>query len=70
MPSKAKCAKEWKKLGYSSVSACIDYKPKTQKAGTSAKAEKDMVGTSMAKSKNVRMKNRLKKQAMSGPKGY
>ena len=34
---------------------------KTQKAGTSAKAEQDMVGTAMAKSKNVRMKNRIKK---------
>jgi len=27
----------------------------------SAKAEQDMVGTAMAKSKNVRMKNRIKK---------
>ena len=34
---------------------------KAQKAGTSAKAEQDMVGTAMAKSKNVRMKNRIKK---------
>jgi hypothetical protein len=39
---------------------------KTQKAGTSAKAEKDMVGTAMAKSKNARMKNRIKKNMSSG----
>ena len=63
MPSKAKCAKEWKKLGYSSAAACRNYKPKTQKAGTSSKQEQDKVGWDMAKSKNARMKNRLKKQA-------
>jgi len=39
MPDKKTCAKEWKKLGYSSVADCIDYKPKTKKAGTSSKAE-------------------------------
>ena len=43
MPSKEKCAKEWKKLGYSSAAACRDYKPKTQKAGTSSKAEQDKI---------------------------
>ena len=72
MPSKTKCAKEWKKLGYSSAADCMNYKKpaKTQKAGTSAKEQQDKIGWDMAKSKNVRMKNRLKKQAMSGPKGY
>tara|TARA_Y100000401_G_scaffold76111_1_gene61919 strand:+ start:423 stop:650 length:228 start_codon:yes stop_codon:yes gene_type:complete len=75
MPSKAKCKTmvgPGKK--YKSMADCMSYggkkMGKTQKAGTSAKAEQDMVGTAMAKSKNVRMKNRLKKQAMSGPKGY
>ena len=74
MPSKAKCKMGWKKMGYKSMSDCMSYGEKkmgkAQKAGTSAKAEQDMVGTAMAKSKNVRMKNRLKRQAMSGPKGY
>ena len=63
MPSKTKCAKEWKKLGYSSESACRGYKKpaKTQKAGTSAKEEQDKIGWDMAESKNVRMKNRFKR---------
>ena len=65
MPSKAKCKTGWKKMGYKSASDCMSYGKKkmgkTQKAGTSAKAEQDMVGTAMAKSKNVRMKNRIKK---------
>ena len=41
MPSEETCAKEWKKLGYSSASACRNYKKpaKTQKAGTSPKEE-------------------------------
>ena len=42
---------------------------KPQKAGTSAKEEQNRVGMAVGKSQNVRMKNRLKKQAMSGPKG-
>ena len=72
MPSKTKCDKDWKKLGYSSAAACRNYKKpaKTQKASTSAKEQLDQVGTDEAKSKNWRMKKRLKKQAMSGPKGY
>jgi|TARA_X000001382_G_scaffold28692_1_gene18260 hypothetical protein len=75
MPSKAKCKTmvgPGKK--YKSMSDCMSYggkkMGKAQKAGTSAKSEQDMVGTAMAKSKNARMKNRLKKQAMSSPKGY
>tara|TARA_R100000900_G_scaffold66503_1_gene53269 strand:+ start:263 stop:490 length:228 start_codon:yes stop_codon:yes gene_type:complete len=75
MPSKAKCkvmVGPGKK--YKTMSECMNYGEKkmgkAQKAGTSAKLEQDMVGTAMAKSKNARMKNRLKKQAMSGPKGY
>ena len=36
-----------------------------QKAGTSSKDEQDRVGTDIAKSKNVRMKKRLKKQSSS-----
>ena len=43
---------------------------KTQKAGTSAKEEQNMVQMAKGKSQNVRMKNKLKRQAMSGPKGY
>ena len=70
MPSKEKCAKEWKKLGYSSAAACRNYKPKTQKAGTSSESEQNKVGKDMAKSNNWRMKRRLKRQAESGPKGY
>ena len=75
MPSKAKCKMmvgPGKK--YKTMSECMSYggkkMGKTQKPMASAKAEQDMVGTAMAKSKNVRMKNRFKKQAMSGPKGY
>ena len=64
MPSKDKCAKEWKKMNYESMEDCMNYgKSKTQKAGTSAKEELDRVGWDMAKSKNVRMKNKLKKQS-------
>ena len=47
------------------MSECMSYggkkMGKTQKPMASAKAEQDMVGTAMAKSKNVRMKNRIKK---------
>jgi hypothetical protein len=75
MPSKAKCKMmvgPGKK--YKTMSECMSYggkkMGKTQKPMASAKAEQDMVGNAMAKSKNVRMKNRLKKQAMSGPMGY
>ena len=48
---------------------CLNYRgrfakmPKTQKPISSAREEQDIVGTDIAKSKNVRMKNRLKKQA-------
>ena len=66
MPSKEKCKTmvgPGKK--YKSMSDCMSYGGKkmckAQKAGTSAKAEQDMVGTAMAKSKNARMKNRIKK---------
>jgi hypothetical protein len=41
-----------------------------QEAGTSSKKEQDKVGWDIAKSKNVRMKRKLKKQSQSGPKGY
>ena len=72
MPDKKTCAKEWKKLGYSSAAACRNYKEpaKTQKAGTSSKAEQDKIMWDMAESKNWRMKRKLKRQAKSGPKGY
>ena len=72
MPSKAKCNKDWKKLGYSSAAACRNYKKpaKAQEAKTSAKEQQSKVGMDIAKSKNWRMKKRLKKEAMSGPKGY
>ena len=66
MPSKAKCKTmvgPGKK--YKSMSDCMSYggkkMGKTQKPMASAKAEQDMVGTAMAKSKNARMKNRIKK---------
>ena len=56
MPSKEKCKTmvgPGKK--YKSMSDCMSYggkkMGKAQKAGTSAKAEQDMVGTAMAKSK-------------------
>ena len=71
MPSKAMCKTmvgPGKK--YKSMADCMSYggkkMGKTQKAGTSAKAKKDMVGTAMAKSKNARMKNRIKKNMSSG----
>lgn len=74
MPSKAKCKMGWKKMGYKSMSDCMSYGEKkmgkTQKAGTSAKEEQNRVGMDVGKSENVRMKNKLKRQAMSGPKGY
>ena len=72
MPSKAKCDKDWKKLGYSSAAACKNYKKpaKAQKAGTSAKEQRSKVGWDMAESKNWRMKRKLKRQSESGPKGY
>jgi len=68
MPDKKTCAKEWKKLGYSSVTACRNYKKpaKTQKAGTSAKEQQDKIGWDMAESKNWRMKRKLKRQSKSG----
>ena len=72
MPSKAKCQMGWKKMGYKSMSDCMSYGEKKmgkpQKAGTSAKAEQNMVLMAKGKSQNVRMKNRLKRQAMSS--GY
>ena len=72
MPSKAKCQMGWKKMGYKSMSDCMSYGDKKmgkpQKAGTSAKAEQNMVQMAKGKSQNVRMKNRLKRQAMSS--GY
>ena len=50
---------------YKTMSECMSYggkkMGKTQKPMASAKAEQDMVGTAMAESKNVRMKNRLKR---------
>tara|TARA_R100001082_G_scaffold42170_1_gene22460 strand:- start:21680 stop:22021 length:342 start_codon:yes stop_codon:yes gene_type:complete len=63
MPSKTKCDKDWKKLGYTSAAACKNYKKpaKPQKAGTSSKQEQDKIGWDMAESKNVRMKNRFKR---------
>ena len=67
MPSKEKCAKEWKKMNYESMEDCMNYgKAKTQKAGTSAKEQQDKIGWDMAKSKNWRMKRKLKRQAKSG----
>ena len=72
MPSKAKCQMGWKKMGYKSMSDCMSYGEKKmgkpQNAGTSAKAEQNMVQMAKGKSQNVRMKNRLKRQAMSS--GY
>ena len=72
MPSKAKCKMGWKKMGYKSMSDCMSYGEKKmgkpQQAGTSAKAEQNMVQMAKGKSQNVRMKNRLKRQAMSS--GY
>ena len=72
MPSKAKCQMGWKKMGYKSMSDCTSYGEKKmgkpQKAGTSAKAEQNMVQMAKGKSQNVRMKNKLKRQAMSS--GY
>ena len=72
MPSKAKCQMGWKKMGYKSMSDCMSYGEKKmgkpQKAGTSAKAEQNMVQMAKGKSQNVRMKNKLKRQAMSS--GY
>lgn len=74
MPSKAKCKMGWKKMGYKSMSDCMSYGEKkmgkAQKAGTSAKEEQFRVGMDVGKAQNVRMKNKLKRQAMSGPKGY
>ena len=74
MPSKAKCKTGWKSMGYKSMVDCMSYgdkkMSKPQKAGTSAKAEQNMVQNAKGKSQNVRMKNKLKRQAMSGPKGY
>ena len=74
MPSKAKCQMGWKKMGYKSMSDCMSYGEKKmgkpQKAGTSAKAEQNMVQMAKAKSQNVRMKNKLRRQAEVGPLGY
>jgi hypothetical protein len=67
MPSKEKCAKEWKKMNYKSMEDCMNYgKAKPQKAGTSAKEQQDKIGWDMAESKNWRMKRKLKRQAKSG----
>ena len=75
MPSRAKCKTmvgPGKK--YKSMADCMSYggkkMGKTQKAGTSAKEEQNMVQMAKGKAQNVRMKNKLKRQAMSGPKGY
>ena len=64
MPSKAKCKMmvgPGKK--YKTMSECMSYggkkMGKTQKPMASAKAEQDMVGTAMAKSKIVIKKNRI-----------
>ena len=74
MPSKAKCQMGWKKMGYKSMSDCMSYGEKKmgkpQKAGTSAKAEQNMVQMAKGKSQNVRMKNKLRRQAEVGPLGY
>ena len=64
MPSKNKCAKEWKQMNYKSMEDCMSYgKPKTQKAGTSAKEQNDKVGWDLAEAKNARMKKKLKQQS-------
>ena len=64
MPNREKCAKEWKQMNYRSMEDCMNYgKPKTQKAGTSAKQQNDKVGWDIAGSKNARMKNKIKKQS-------
>lgn len=74
MPSKAKCQMGWKKMGYKSMSDCMSYGEKKmgkpQQAGTSAKAEQNMVQMAKGKSQNVRMKNKLRRQAEVGPLGY
>ena len=72
MPSKEICDKDWKKLGYSNAAACKDYKKpaKPQKASTSAKKQIDQVETEELKSRNIRMKKRLAKEAKSGSMGY
>ena len=75
MPSLKICKKEWKKRGYSSLRDCTDYRGKsktseTQKAGTSAKEEQYKVGWDIAKSKNVRMKAKLKKEAKKRSPSY
>ena len=41
-----------------------------QKGSSTKQEEQDKVMWDMAESKNTRMKNKLKKQASSGPKGY
>ena len=75
MPSREKCKTmvgPGKK--YESMADCLSYgrkkMGKTQKAGTSAKEERNMVEMAKGKSQNVRMRNKLKRQAMSVPKGY
>tara|TARA_R100000742_G_C4174878_1_gene11926 strand:+ start:38 stop:259 length:222 start_codon:yes stop_codon:yes gene_type:complete len=73
MPSKAKCKIEVSEGKYKNMKDCMNYvkkMSKPQEASTSAKEQLDQVGTDKAKSKNWRMKKRLKKEAMSGPKGY
>lgn len=63
----------WKKMGYKSMSDCMSYGEKKmgkpQQAGTSAKAEQNMVQMAKGKSQNVRMKNKLRRQAEIGPLG-
>mgnify|MGYP003137017853 CR=1 FL=1 len=64
MPNKKICAKEWKQMNYKSMEDCMNYgKPKTQKAGTSASQQNDIIGWDMAESKNARMKKKLKQQS-------
>ena len=73
MPSKAKCKIMVSEGEYKNMKDCMSYgkkMSKTQKADTSAKDQSAKVGMDIAKSKNFRMKKRLKKEAMSGPKGY
>ena len=65
MPNKEKCKTDWKKMGYESVKDCKDYGKKKTQSASSSKDEQNMVGDAIAKSKNARMKKRLKKNSMS-----
>jgi hypothetical protein len=71
MPSKEKCKTmvgPGKK--YKTMDDCLSYNDKkmgkTQKAGTSKKDQKRMVGKAMAESQNVRMRNKLKANVARG----